>query len=335
MPMAVNPTPSGLKARTGPATIFPPIEGADDGAFGLHAGRLATRVLHRHGRATGVEVRDTRTAETRQLLADHVIVCADTIRTPQLLFASGIRPKALGRYLNEHYFLTGRVLADPDRLGFDLAALDPPTDQEWAADCLWVPHSGADQPYQVHIMNSVMIDEDRTPLAYAVGLEFYIPTEIREENALRFSESESDATGMPRITIDFDYTDADRASLGRAENIQWQAAELLGPFDPATDSAVLPAGSSLHFTGTVRMGEVDDGTSVCDTDCRIWGFENLYVAGNGVIPTALACNSTLTGMTTAVRAARAISTASGAAQRRPLVKNPAAETINTSERTLQ
>ncbi|MGH1555374.1 GMC family oxidoreductase N-terminal domain-containing protein, partial [Streptomyces sp. L7] len=34
--------------------------------------------------------------------ADKVIVAADAIRTPQLLFASGVRPKALGRYLTEH-----------------------------------------------------------------------------------------------------------------------------------------------------------------------------------------------------------------------------------------
>lgn len=306
IPMAVNPTPSGLKERTGPALIFPPIGGAADAAFTLHLGSLATAVLHRGGRATGVEIRDVRTGATRALHADHVVVCADAIRTPQLLFASGIRPPALGRHLNEHYFLSGQVLADPQRLGFDLAALDPPTDHEWAADCLWVPHSGADQPFQVHIMNSVMIDEDRRPLAYAVGLEFYVATEIRAENALRFSDTETDAAGMPRITVEFDYTDADRAHLEAARRVQRRAAESLGPFDPDTDSGVLPAGSSLHFTGTVRSGPTNDGTSVCDPDSRVWGFENLYVAGNGVIPTALVCNSTLTGMTTAVRAARAI-----------------------------
>jgi choline dehydrogenase-like flavoprotein len=54
------------------------------------------------------------------------------------------------------------------------------------------------------------------------------------------------------------------------------------------------------------MGEADDGTSVCDPDARVWGFDNLYLAGNGVVPTPLTCNSPLTGMVTAVRAARAM-----------------------------
>jgi choline dehydrogenase-like flavoprotein len=94
--------------------------------------------------------------------------------------------------------------------------------------------------------------------------------------------------------------------LDRARKVHQRAAEAFGDFDPDTASALLPAGSSLHFTGTVRMGTDDDGTSVCDRDGRVWGFDNLFVAGNGVVPTALACNSTLTGMTTAVRAARAV-----------------------------
>ena len=82
--------------------------------------------------------------------------------------------------------------------------------------------------------------------------------------------------------------------------------EEFGPFDPVTESALLPAGSSLHLTGTVRAGVTDDGTSVVDPDGRVWGFDNLYLAGNGVVPTAMAANVTLTGAVTAVRAARAV-----------------------------
>ncbi len=69
----------------------------------------------------------------------------------------------------------------------------------------------------------------------------------------------------------------------------------------------MPSGSSLHYQGTVRMGADDDGQSVCDPTGRVWGIENLYVAGNGVIPTSTACNPTLTTVSLAVIGARAVS----------------------------
>jgi choline dehydrogenase-like flavoprotein len=287
--------------------IFAPIgDPASDPAFTFVANSMSTSILHEGGRAVGAVCRDLATDETFEVRAAQVVVCADAIRTPQLLFASGIRPEALGRYLNEHIFLTGQVIADPERLGFEVEKLTPPTDLEWASDCLWVPHSDESQPYQVHIMTKVIVDETLAPSDYAVGIEYYVPTEIQRDNRLEFSELESDATGMPRITVHFGYTDADRASLERARANQAVAASRMGHFDPASESAALGAGGSLHYTGTVRMGAVDDGTSVCSVDGRVWGFDNLFVAGNGVIPTALVCNSTLIGMTSAVRAAAAI-----------------------------
>jgi len=54
------------------------------------------------------------------------------------------------------------------------------------------------------------------------------------------------------------------------------------------------------------MGRTDDGTSVCSPASRVWDVDGLYVAGNGVIPTAIACNPTLTSVALAVGGARDI-----------------------------
>ncbi|SDY64719.1 GMC oxidoreductase [Herbiconiux ginsengi] len=102
------------------------------------------------------------------------------------------------------------------------------------------------------------------------------------------------------MTIAFEYSAADLALVAEARRSQARAGRALGEFDPG-QSAVLPAGSSLHYTGTVRAGAVDDGTSVCDPESRVWGYDSLFVAGNGVIPTALSCNSTLTAVALALR----------------------------------
>lgn len=306
MPMAVEPVAGGAMPRTGPNRIFPAIATGDDPHFELRAGTLAVELVHDGRTVAGARVRDLAGGTEHTVAARTTVVCADTMRSPQLLFASGIRQPALGRYLNEHAFLTGQVLVDLDRFGLTLADLPPRREGEWVADSLWIPHNGAANPFHGQIMNSVFVDDDGAPLAYALGVSLYVPNEIRAENRLVFSETETDAAGLPRISVEFAYSERDLALIDEAMASMRHVAEAFGPFEPESDSMLLAPGSSLHYTGTVRMGEADDGTSACDTEGRVWGFDNLYVAGNGVVPTALACNSTLTGMITAVRAARAV-----------------------------
>jgi choline dehydrogenase-like flavoprotein len=306
MPMAVTGTGSGPMPRTAPGTIFPAIATGGDPAFTLLTGTLATSLIVSGGRVAGARLRRIADAAESELLADVVVVCADALRTPQLLFASGIRPEALGRYLNEHAFITARVLLDLDRFGVALDTLPLPRAGEFSTDSLWLPQNGAAQPFHGQVMNRTYVDGDGRPLAYSVGLSLYAPVESRPENRLVFSETETDLAGMPRIGVEFGYSAADRALIRQALDEVRSIAEEFGSFDPATERALLPPGSSLHQTGTVRAGVADDGTSVCDPDGRVWGFGNLYLAGNGVIPTAMAANVTVTGAVTAVRAARAI-----------------------------
>lgn len=305
MPMAVLPGGDTLR-RVSPSVVFPPIGGAPDPRFTLLAGHLAVELSTAGSRVTGAEVVELATGERRALAARSTVVCADAFRTPQLLFASGICPAALGRHLNEHAFVTGRVLMDLDRFGLDLGALPLVRPGEFATDSLWIPHDGAARPFHGQVMNTTYVDEQGAPLAHSVGLSFYVPVQSRPENRLRFLNGETDATGMPRFEIEFGYSDDDLALIDLARAEMRRVASHFGAFDPDTESALLPPGSSLHQTGTVRMGAVDDGTSVCGPDTRVWGFENLFVAGNGVVPTPVVANATLTGAVTAVRAAAAI-----------------------------
>ncbi|UJP10515.1 GMC oxidoreductase [Microbacterium sp. KUDC0406] len=231
-----------------------------------------------------------------------MLIAGDALRTPQLLWASGIRPAALGVRLNEHASIDGDVEIDAARLGLTDADIPTPPAGEPFIGSYWSPSIGAARPAHGQLM------EREFDGKHVLGVGWYCATEIRPENRIEFSDERTDAVGMPHMTVHFSYSDPDLAEIRRTMDVQRAAANAIGAF-PDGDSELLPPGASLHYTGTVRMGPEDDGTTVVDTDGRVWGFENLFLAGNGVIPTALTCNSTLTGATLSVRIARAVSAA--------------------------
>ncbi|MEV4991532.1 GMC oxidoreductase [Pseudarthrobacter sp. LMD1-1-1.1] len=306
MPMAITPDGDRL-LRTGPNRILPRMTEPAGEDFELLTETLALELVHDSDTVSGVRVKDISTGSERIIKATTVAVAADPLRTPQLLFASGIRPPALGRYLNEHAFLTGQVVADLGRLGLTLSDIPSLRADEWVLGCYWLPHDGSKQPFHGQVMDRTFFAPDGSPLAYGVVLGFFIPTDINASNRIDFSESFLDSTGMPEMAFTFGYSDADKARIEHAKRVQRALAEAIGVADlESWESELLPAGSSLHFTGTTRAGATNDGTSVCNLEGKVWGYSNLYLAGGSVVPTALVGNSTLTATITAVRAARAI-----------------------------
>ena len=53
-----------------------------------------------------------------------------------------------------------------------------------------------------------------------------------------------------------------------------------------------------HHIGTTRMAD-DPQRGVVDRDCRVFGLDNLYVAGSSVFPTSSYINPTLPGCVSA------------------------------------
>ncbi|KRC51899.1 hypothetical protein ASE16_02170 [Leifsonia sp. Root227] len=318
MPMAVRLTPEGVH-RAGPNVILGDLlDGADDG-FELRPNTQCQRVLVDDGRIVGVELRNRLTGAVYTVGADFVVAAGDALRTPQLLFASGIRPNALGRYLNEHPQVS--IMAEVDGIGRDedhaettgnaTAMSDSTAVAVAASGVTWVPYEGTAFPFHGML---AQIDPDTVPRSAVdesrnkplISLHFFGAQEVRAENRLEFSDREQDWIGMPAMRIHHTLSDRDRETLetGKAELLRLSA--VLGKPVDGEEPWILPSGSSLHYQGTVRMGPVDDGTSVCDPSCRVWGVSGLYVAGNGVIPTETACNPTLTSVALSVVGARDI-----------------------------
>lgn len=307
MPLAgVQRVGGGSFARTGPRNIAPVMFDESAPNVSILTGTLVTRVLHRGRNVTGVVVRDVVDGRENELVAGAVVVAADTLRTPQLLWASGIRPEALGLYLNEHASIDGSVTVDPKKLGMSGTEAPEPQENEPFVGAYWSPSIGDVRPTHGQMMETFASDGHR------IGMSWYTKTDLQRENRIEFSDTEMDALGMPRMTARFAYSDADLERIELLRGVQRRAASALGDFTPG-DSETLAPGSSLHYTGTVRLGPTDDGTSVGGPDGRVWGYDNLYVSGNGAVPTALSCNSTLAGMALSVRTAVAVAVRAAAA----------------------
>lgn len=306
LPVAADPNPDGTLRWSGPDLLLTPL--SDDPRFTLRTRTRCVRLLTEGARVVGAVLRDEATLAESQVRADAVVVAADALRTPQLLWASGIRPDALGRHLTEHPLIFG-VVALRD-------GVVPPPDAATPTDpvraVVAIPFDDDRHPYHAQILYSpicpIPLPPDSpfrdNPAGY-VGMGWGVRKWPRPQDRVTFLDGEPDEHGLPGIEIAYALTAREEAELASARVHQARAAAALGAFVDGTPK-IMPPGSSLHYMGTLRIGPADDGTSVCDTFSRVWGTAGLLVAGNGLIPTANSCNPTLTSVAIAVRGAHAL-----------------------------
>ncbi len=320
LPVAGDPQPDGTMRWAGADVVLGPlIDPASplSARFELHDLSLVRRVEVEDGRATGVTIEDLRTRETRFVPADLVVVAADAFRSPQLLWASGIRPAALGHYLTEHPVVISTIALDADKIG--RFATEDDLDAEIArrsvnpadpvAAVNRIPFSEPDHPFSLQVMYAENPPFQLDPSHPAAGnrwgyvnMGYGMRKRPRFEDGVTFSDDELDYRGFPNMTIEYELTDAENAEIAAATERLKRAGGAIGSF--VAEPRLLPNGSSLHYMGTTRIGETDDGTSVADPWSRVWGVDGLIVGGNGVIPTANAMNPTLMSVAVAVRGAR-------------------------------
>ena len=306
MPLAVHRREDGGLVWSGSDVVMGDVT-RENPQFDLFDESLVTRVLVEDGIASGVEVQDRRSGETHLVAARYVVVGGDALRTPQLLWASGIRPDALGRYLNDQaqVVFASRLRGVSAEHG-TRAADGALSEQSGVA---WVPYLD-EAPFHGQIMQ---LDASPVPLAdddpivpgSIVGLGLFCAKDLQREDRVAFDDDARDAYGMPAMRIHYRLTERDHEVVERAKQEIVRLGKAVGePLDERP--FVMPPGASLHYQGTTRMGETDDGGSVCSPDSQVWQVPGLFVAGNGVIPTATACNPTLTAVALAVRGARKI-----------------------------
>lgn len=240
------------------------------------------------GRGTRVE---GAVAAGEMIEADEVVVAAGAIGTPQLLHRSGIRPKALGRWLSYHPILICQLVLDESLCAAPGVADRPPRLQIRPTETAdWYALVLRDvSPFTPEAPDTA-VDPNRL-----AEMQLICPVDIAEENGIRFDDQ-----SRPTFSVPLSAEDQERLSNAEADS-DW-LAERLGRYRAGCRPMWMPFGFA-HMTGTTRMGPADDGTCVADYQGRVWGFDNLRLVTNGLIPTRMAVNPTLTGVALAAHIA--------------------------------
>jgi pyranose oxidase len=188
--------------------------------------------------------------------ANTFVLAAGAVLSPQILFNSDIRPKALGRYLCEQpmafcqvVFLQSiidEVQKDEDNSSDDPIPIplhDPPP------QC-WIPVSeGREWHCQIHrdafSYGGVAPNVDDRLI---VDLRWFGRIEPNPENRVEFSEKIQDAFGMPQPTFHFELSKKDGERQHEMMKDMLKCAAALGGFLPGSEPQFMDPGLSLHIT---------------------------------------------------------------------------------------
>lgn len=270
----------------------------------IHTSCKVEHVDIRGGRAMGVVARAEGGARVRLRARRGVFVAASTVQTPNVLYRSGVRAKALGRHFQVHPGIgMGALLDRPvhmsfgatqgaesihfrksDRFKMETISMPP----ELAAARM--PGVGLDLVKRLDRLDevAVWVAQVRARAEGTVGRNVFGYDKIRYE----LGEDDVRIVRKALATI------ADLFFDAGAEEV-WPGVHGLpvtltsrddvrllreGPLDPRAYSYI-----ATHLFGAARMGP-SSSTSVVDTDFGVHGTSHLWVVDSSVFPTNLGVN---------------------------------------------
>jgi len=300
---------TGRFGEVHPNTFFSSISFMGDALnyrpFDLAVNARVSQVIVENRRVLGVKV-ISKQKKPYFIRAKNVILSASTFDTPRILLNSPIYGRAIGHYLYNHSFVTsiGTIkLKDFPEIFGTLGIIIP---------------QSAERPYQIQLKGPgkyFWYHNETKPFKEEWDIVFqgFGTVEPRFENKVYLVPNEVDEYGIPKIQVQFSYSERDYLIIQQMTETIKQAAFILGvPFSSkaiATEYGVLqgqgpiclmPAGIDFHEAGTCRMG-YDPNTSVTNQYGKIHGIWGLYVADKSILPTLGGPNPTLTTAALAIR----------------------------------
>jgi hypothetical protein len=121
-----------------------------------------------------------------------------------------------------------------------------------------------------------------------------------------------DSLGLPKLNIDFRFREHDASSVVRAHDLLDADLRMAGvgglrwrDGQNREEAVLRSARDGYHQIGGAAMS-VDPADGVVDRNCRVHGFDNLWIASSSVFPTSGQANPTLTIMALALRIAETV-----------------------------
>lgn len=124
----------------------------------------------------------------------------------------------------------------------------------------------------------------------------FVTEQVPQRDSRVMLGTERDALGKRKPVLDWRFTDQDRRSLEKTLQLLTArfAKSGLGTFDFGEDRPSLETMTdAAHQMGTTRMASRPE-EGVVDTNCRVFGTENLYIASSAVFPTGPSYSPTFT-----------------------------------------
>lgn len=141
--------------------------------------------------------------------------------------------------------------------------------------------------------SSLCRDENGAVAAYRVK---FVTEQVPQQSSRIKLGSDRDVLGQRKLEVDWCFTDQDHHSMAKTLELLTQrfVKAGLGSFNfgdapPKLENMT----DAAHQMGTTRMANRPDA-GVVDTNCRVFGTENLYIASSAVFPTGPSYSPTFT-----------------------------------------
>lgn len=266
-------------------------------------------------RAVSVEVLNQSSGSRWTIQAEHVLLAAGALGSPYLLLRSGIKSEGgggdmIGRFLTRHANCVSAGLL-PFRNNPEHAFHK----QVVISDFYEGDPRGRRDPrgpwgiiQQVHIPGRALLKANTPPglktvtaavRPFLMGL-LCIAEDLPQLSNRVFPDAASvDRFGEPSMQVFHRYCTRDLQAVDALARVARQILRRAAALPVYT----FPIASYSHAAGTCRFGK-DPRTSVLDPECRMWGFENLWVVDGSFMPTGGAVNPSLTIAANALRVGR-------------------------------